>query len=248
MIASGLTMACNAVRAGRLVDPVLEAAGVINAPATLKTRTLWALTDLGAPAFGFPADTESASRVTAAVTGQPVINVAFCESTIRNQFRSLIVAFIILAFILTVAFRSIPTAAKALVPSMFMLAGAVGIMGAASIPLDISTSMIAAIALGIGVDYAIHFLWRRRRRGESLAVTTAQVGPSIASNALQVSAGFAVMALSDMVPMQRFGLLVALTMLLSAIATFILLPALRAEGKEMIEEEANEAETVPSSR
>jgi predicted RND superfamily exporter protein len=99
--------------------------------------------------------------------------------------------------------------------------------------------MIAAIALGIGVDYAIHFLWRRRKRGESLAVTTAKVGPSIASNAVQVSAGFAVLALSDMVPMQRFGLLVAVTMILSAVATFILLPALRAEGREIAEEEAN---------
>ncbi len=247
LIASGLTMASNSVRASRLVDPVLEAAGITNAPDSLKTRVQWALTDLGAPAFGFPDDTENANRVSAAVTGQPVINVAFCESTIRNQFRSLILAFIILVFVLTVSFRSIPTAAKALIPSIFMLAGAVGIMGAASIPLDISTSMIAAIALGIGVDYAIHFLWRRRRRGESLAVTTAQVGPSIASNAIQVSAGFAVMALSDMVPMQRFGLLVALTMLLSAIATFVLLPALRAEGKEVADEEANGTEAVPSS-
>jgi hypothetical protein len=248
MIASGLAMSYNSVRAGRLVDPVLNAAGITNPTDVLKTRVLWALTDLGAPAFGFPDDTESASRITAAVTGQPIINVAFCNSTIRNQFKSLIVAFIILVFVLTVSFRSLSTATKALIPSLFMLAGAVGIMGAASIPLDISTSMIAAIALGIGVDYAVHFLWRRRRRGESLAITAAQVGPSIASNAIQVSAGFAVLALSDMVPMQRFGLLVALTMLLSAVATFILLPALRAEGKEIATEEENEPETVPSSR
>ncbi|MCP4197320.1 MAG: MMPL family transporter [Proteobacteria bacterium] len=239
MIASGLAMSYNSVRAGRLVDPVLQAADITDASEELKTRILWALTDLGAPAFGFPDNTEKASKITAAVTGQPIINVAFCNSTIRNQFKSLIVAFIILSFILMVSFRSVSTSAKALVPSMFMLAGAVGIMGAAAIPLDISTSMIAAIALGIGVDYAIHFLWRRRRRGESLAVTTAKVGPSIASNAVQVSAGFAVLALSDMVPMQRFGLLVAVTMILSAVATFILLPALRAEGREIAEEEAN---------
>jgi predicted RND superfamily exporter protein len=109
-----------------------------------------------------------------------------------------------------------------------MLAFAVGFMGAARIPIDLTTSMIAAIAIGIGVDYAIHFLWRRRRRGESLEETTASVGPSIASNAIQVGAGFAVLCLSDMVPMQRFGLLVALTMVLAAVATFVLLPALKA--------------------
>jgi hypothetical protein len=126
------------------------------------------------------------------------------------------------------------TALKAIVPPVFMLAAAVGVMGAVPIPLDMTTSMIAAIALGIGVDYSVHFLWRRRRRGECLAATTAHVGPSIASNALQVAAGFSVMAISNMVPMQRFGLLVSLTMILSAVATFILLPALRAEGTEPI--------------
>ncbi len=247
-IAAGLAMARSSVLAGRLVQPVLKAAGVTNPKEALKTRVLWALTDISAPAFGFPDDTKDASRILSSVTGQPVINVAFCESAIRNQIRSLILAFVVLAVILSCTFRSVITALKALVPPIFMLAFAVGIMGAISIPIDLSTSMIAAIALGIGIDYAIHFLWRRRRRGESLAQTTAHVGPSIASNAIQVAAGFAVMALSDMVPMQRFGLLVALTMLLSAIATFVLLPALRAEGTvAFAEEETEGAETVTSS-
>ena len=133
-------------------------------------------------------------------------------------------------------------------PPVVMLAVAVGVMGAAAIPIDLTTSMIAAIALGIGVDYGIHFLWRRRRHGESLAETTAHVGPSIASNAIQVASGFAVMALSDMVPMQRFGLLVGMTMVLSAVATFVLLPALRAEGVVPVtEEDPEEAGTVSTS-
>jgi predicted RND superfamily exporter protein len=97
--------------------------------------------------------------------------------------------------------------------------------------------MIASIALGIGVDYAIHFLWRRRRRGESLAATTASVGPSIAANALQVAAGFSVLCISDVVPMQRFGALITMTMVLAAVSTFLILPALRAEGREVAEEE-----------
>ena len=53
---------------------------------------------------------------------------------------------------------------------------------------------------------------------------------SFLANAIQVAVGFSVLALSDMIPMQRFGLLIALAMILSAIATFILLPVLRAEG------------------
>ena len=139
--------------------------------------------------------------------------------------------FALLVVLLTVAFRSVVTSLKALVPALVMFALAIGIMGAAHVPLDPTTSMISAIALGVGVDYAIHFLWRRRRRRESLKEAAETIGPSIASNAIQVAAGFSVLAISDMIPMQRFGLLVAMTMVLSALATFILLPVLRAEGR-----------------
>ncbi|MDJ0764444.1 MAG: MMPL family transporter [Myxococcota bacterium] len=220
----------SAVRAQREVASVLASIGIKTAPDVLKDRVAWAMTDLGTPVFGFPDHTDRASPVMAAVTGQPVVNVAFCNSTIRNQLRSLAVAFVMLLCVLAMTFKSALAGLKALIPPLFVLSIAVGVMGAASIPLDMTTSMIAAIGLGVGVDYSIHFLWRRRRRGMSLAQTTADVGPSVASNAVQVAAGFAVMTLSDMVPMQRFGLLVAITMLLSALSTFVLLPALRAEG------------------
>ncbi|MCP4674269.1 MAG: MMPL family transporter [Deltaproteobacteria bacterium] len=247
-ITSGLALARATLRAQRLVGPVLSALGVTNPSEILTDRTMWAITDIDVPTFGFPNQTEDGSRVMASVTGQPVVNVAMCESTIRNQLRSLAVALIVLTLILSFTFRSLVSGLKALMPPVIMLAVAVGVMGAAAIPIDLTTSMIAAIALGIGVDYGIHFLWRRRRRGESLAETTAHVGPSIASNALQVAAGFAVMALSDMVPMQRFGLLVGMTMVLSAVATFVLLPALRAEGAVPVtEEDPEEAGTVPTS-
>jgi predicted RND superfamily exporter protein len=247
-VADGLERARSLIRATRVVSTVLAAACVGSPSDELKNREAVAITDLDARLFGFPYQGQGAERVMATVTGQPVINVAFCDSTVRNQLRSLMVALVVLTLVLGFTFRSIVSAAKALVPSIFTLAMAVGIMGAASIPLDLTTSMIAAIALGIGVDYSIHFLWRRRRRGESLARTTAQVGPSIASNAVQVAAGFAVMALSNMIPMQRFGLLVAMTMILSAVATFVLLPALRAEGTVPVsDEETDDPKTVAES-
>lgn len=223
------------IRAGRLAGPVLAAASVTAPPEDLLRRVSGALTDLDAPRFGFKDSSAKESRVAAWVTGQPVINVAFADSITRNSILSLGVTLVLLMVLLIAAFRSIATSGKALVPALVMFALGIGIMGAAHIPLDPTTSMISAIALGVGVDYAIHFLWRRRRRGESLEQTASTIGPSIASNAIQVATGFSVLALSDMIPMQRFGLLVAMTMVLSAIATFILLPVLKAEGPPMAE-------------
>ncbi|MCK9521647.1 MAG: MMPL family transporter [Proteobacteria bacterium] len=238
-MAIGVLQAHSEVRAQRLVPHVMDALQL--APAddpALTARIMWAMTDLAMPIYAFPHSGENASVVLARVTGQPVINVTFCNSTIKNQLRSLAVALLILVSVMTILFRSVLIALKGISPSLLMMALSVGIMGAVPIPIDLTTSMIASIALGIGVDYAIHFLWRRRRRGESLADTTAHVGPSIAANALLVSAGFLVLTISDVVPMQRFGLLIAMTMLLAAVSTFLILPALRAEGRELAKEEA----------
>jgi len=256
-LAVGLAETRATTRAERLVGPALDAVGVDSPPGSLRAQVVGALSELDVPVHGFPETGGHAATILARVTGMPVINVAFCHSTIRNQLRSLAVALVVILLIMSVAFRSVVSALKGLVPALVMLSVSVGIMGAAKIPLDPTTSMIAAIALGIGVDYAIHFLWRRRRRGESLEVTTAQVGPSIASNAIQVACGFAVLALSDMIPMQRFGLLVAMTMVLAASATFLMLPGLRAEGAELSpapearpvrDEDEEEAETAASPR
>jgi predicted RND superfamily exporter protein len=218
------------VEATRLAGPALTAAGVAAPGAELRDRVAWALTDLFAPSFGFPSAARDASPIGAWVTGQPVVNAAFADCISRNTVASLIVTFVLLMALLWIAFRSVSVSVKALIPALVMFTLAIGIMGVAEVPLDPTTNLISAIALGAGVDYAIHFLWRRRRRGESLRVASETIGPSIASNAIQVAAGFSVLAVSDQIPMQRFGLLVAMAMVLSAVGTFILLPVLRAEG------------------
>ena len=198
-----------------------------------KTALLGALTTMDIPVFGFEDTGPDATPVMAMVTGTPVINIALCESTIANQIKSIAIATIFILFTMTIVFRSLTAAIKGMLPAFLMLIVSVGLMGAFSVPIDMSTSMIATIALGISVDYALHFLWRRKIRNESLESTTTEVGPSIVANALQVSAGFAVLCISNMIPMKRFGVLVAVTMALAAAATFVLLPALMSSSKKM---------------
>ena len=216
----------------RLASQVLRELKIADAKEKLREEVAWAITDLYQPVAAIPSDSKGATSVLARVTGQPVITQAFCESTIRNQVKTLCIALVVLTVIIALFFRSLVLALKALFPAVLMLCVAAGIMGFAKIPLDLTTSMIAVIALGIGVDYALHFLWRRQKSSETLVETSKKIGPSIASSAVQVAAGFSVLAISDMVPMQRFGLLVALTMILAAILTFVLLPALGSGDKK----------------
>ena len=233
----GLTMTADAmaqsyalrrsmVKANYLLQPALDILELHNATKKTRSSIFWALTTLDLPVFGFPGNAAGAVPVMAQITGSPVVNIAICESTIANQVKSITLAAILVFLVMLVAFRSAVVAVKGMLPALLMLAVSVGLMGAFSVPIDMSTSMIATIALGIGVDYSLHFLWRQRMRNETLEVTTQEVGPSILGNAIQVAAGFSVLVISSMIPVRRFGLLIAITMLLCAATTFLLLPAL----------------------
>ena len=107
-----------------------------------------------------------------------------------------------------------------------------GIMGAADITLNAATAMIASVAIGIGVDYSIHFLSRFRHEKKkgvdlerALDISIKTSGRGILYNAMAVSSGFLVFVPSRFVPLAHTGFLVALVMITSAVATLTVLPA-----------------------
>ena len=106
-----------------------------------------------------------------------------------------------------------------------------GVMGAFDIPMDVGTSMMTSIALGIGIDYAVHFIWHygtptAEEAPAALESSMQATGWGIVINALEVAIGFGLLALGSIVPMRNVGLLTALAMVVSALATLILIPSL----------------------
>jgi hypothetical protein len=106
-----------------------------------------------------------------------------------------------------------------------------GVMGALDIPLDHGTAMVAAIALGICVDDTLHFMVRYHdhtragaRPALALRDTVAHELTPIVTTSLALAAGFAVFLLSSFPPVERFGALSALVMLLALVSTFVLTP------------------------
>jgi predicted RND superfamily exporter protein len=107
------------------------------------------------------------------------------------------------------------------------------VMGYFKIGLDSFTAMIASVALGLGIDFNVHFISCFKRELsemgdelEALKKTLSTTGVAILINALTVGLGFAVLLLAGGQHMRRFGGLVALTVILSAIFSFTLLPAI----------------------
>lgn len=106
-----------------------------------------------------------------------------------------------------------------------------GFAGWFGIPLDVSTALAAGIAIGVGVDYAVHYVFRYKlHRGagqdHELAVlnTMKGVGRTIVFNAVVVSAGFAVLLLSEFPPHAKLGVFVVFYMLISCLVAIYILP------------------------
>jgi hypothetical protein len=105
-------------------------------------------------------------------------------------------------------------------------------MGWTGILLSMGTAAISAMAIGIGADYAVYFLFRVReefqRSGdlrEATAVALNTSGKAIAYVASAVAGGYLCLALSGFKVHVLLGVLVALTMVTSSAATVAFLPA-----------------------
>ena len=107
-----------------------------------------------------------------------------------------------------------------------------GTIAALGYGLNMVTVAIAAISLGVGIDYVIHVVERfreERSRGldvlPALSVVGAASGVALVGSALSDITGFIVISRSSMGFFSSFGLFSALMIGLSLIASLIITPA-----------------------
>ena len=100
-----------------------------------------------------------------------------------------------------------------------------------NISLDIATSLVSAMAIGIGIDDALHFLqtFKRMRKEEpdyylSLLKTVQITGKAIFATSVTLVIGYSVFFLSSFTPIVHFGLLNILTIIMATISTIIYIP------------------------
>jgi hydrophobe/amphiphile efflux-3 (HAE3) family protein len=161
---------------------------------------------------------------------------------IKSQTTSIIISKLAILVIATLLFRSLLLGLITVVPVTMTTLLVAGYAGFARIPLDVSTALAAGLAIGVGVDYTIHFIHRylyERRAGSDHSAATAAtmrtVGRTIAYNAVIVAAGFSVLLLSEFPPNVKLGEFVAAYMLLSLVAALVTLPILLAYKRVSIQ-------------
>ncbi len=157
--------------------------------------------------------------------------LAFILSTLvtRSQFYSIAGALLIVWLIVAIMFRSPVAGLLGLIPVVFAILGIFIFMVICNFNLDIITSLLASLAIGIGVDYAIHFMNAYRRHLQNneancLNAVYRTTGKAILVNAVSVAAGFAGLLISKFVPIRQMGVLFAVSMLFACAASLIILP------------------------
>ena len=167
------------------------------------------------------------------LTGMPSVYVKLNSSLINSQYNSLLIAIVMVVLIVGLILRSASKGIFAAIPVVATIIVLFGFMGITGIPLDIATVLVASIALGIGIDYSIHvitgfnkYLIDNGDTEKAIEETILHSGKAIIINVISVSAGFLVLLFSQIVPLQNFGLLVAISMFGSGFGALTLLPVI----------------------
>jgi predicted RND superfamily exporter protein len=155
------------------------------------------------------------------------------QSLFSSQIKTIFTVFSIIFVLFVIVFRSISVALIAVIPNTLPSLIILGLMGLIGIPLDIMTITIAAIAIGIGIDNAIHYISRFKTEllvdGDfvsSMYRAHNSIGVSMFYTAATVAIGFAVLILSHFIPSIYFGIFMAIAMLSAVIVNLTLLPKL----------------------
>ena len=171
-------------------------------------------------------------------TGNLILLTKTTGDIITGQIRSLSLAASVIFVIMSAMFLSARIGLIAMIPNIFPIIIFFGLMGLSGAVLNLGTSIIAAIALGIAVDNTVHLMTRLSAevhaapdQETALLHTLGTVGkPSLYASVILLL-GFLVLYFSTFVPIQEFGILSAATIIVAFGADVILLPALLATTK-----------------
>jgi len=166
-------------------------------------------------------------------TGMLVLYNNMLQSLFQSQIATMGAVFVGIMLMFLVLFRSFSLSLIAILPNMLAAVVVLGGMGLAGVPLDMMTITIAAITVGIGVDHAIHYIYRFRKEfaetGNYITAmhnSHASIGRAMYYTAITIVVGFSILALSQFIPSIYFGVFTAIAMIAALAGSLTLLPKL----------------------
>ncbi len=167
------------------------------------------------------------------VTGSSALMARTLDDVVRGQLVSLAGALVVIYAVLIALFGSFRVGALALFPNILPIAAFFGILGASGTTLNLATSLVASVVLGIAVDDSMHFLSRfnaeaRRVAHEEEGIERALVSVirPVTFTTLALCGGFLTLTLGELRSQVEFGALAAATLALAWVLDLTFTPAL----------------------
>jgi len=172
-------------------------------------------------------------KVSATLTGRVTLNYHWIKDLGESHFFGMGIALFLVLLVSSFLLKSTVAGFYTLIPVAMSILLVYSSMVLLSISLGIGTSMFAAVAIGLGVDFSIHTIERMRalyQVEQDMKKTFARFYPStgraLLFNLLAISLGFGVLISSKVVPLNNFGAIVAISVVTSFLFSLTLLPAL----------------------
>jgi hopanoid biosynthesis associated RND transporter like protein HpnN len=174
--------------------------------------------------------------VDAEATGKVFGTVEGLKAMKHGLERAGVYAFLVIAVVLWIDFRSIKRTLVAILPLVLGVICSVGLLALIGLPLNPANMIAFPLILGVGVDNGVHVLhdfWIRRRKnttepGGGTTISHA-IGRGVLVKAMTTMIGFAALMISSQRGLAGLGLILTLGVACSMLASLLVLPALLIE-------------------
>jgi predicted RND superfamily exporter protein len=191
--------------------------------------------------------TDTGAKLRVMVTGIPVLEHDELSRAGRDMLLAALLAMVLVGGMLSFGFRSLRHPMLILLTLIVALSCTFGVATLAIGHLNILSICFAAVLIGLGVDFGVHFLSRylhirqeNPQVDDALQQTGLEAGSGIITSALTTALAFGSAALTGFPGLAELGIIAGSGILISAACTFGFLPALIA-----ISDAGSTAEQLP---
>ena len=164
------------------------------------------------------------------LTGMPLVWDEIARVVLEAQGVSLIVAFVLVATLLALAYRRLRETLASLVPIALTVAAVLGFIAVSGIQLNLMTAVVSSIILGVGIDYAIHFVAAidiARKAGPGYVLRAIdRAGRPIVANALGIAIALSALWFSPLAIHGQVSMIMWVGMIVGAATALLVIPAL----------------------
>lgn len=167
------------------------------------------------------------------LTGSAYMVFSIVSTLLRDLLRSFGTALVVITLLMVVMRRDLKLGLVAMVPNLLPIAAVLGFMGLVGVPMDLNNVMVASIAIGVAVDDTIHFMHQFRahhaahgRVDRAIEHAFSHSGRAMVGTSAALASGFVVFLGAQLLNAQRFGGLVAASVVFALLVDLLFAPAL----------------------